>query len=246
MIEPCLLTGEYLVIENFSSLYFFGSLIPSFFFALLSLKGRQHSTQTLLNSKHTLKSPCKHVRTLQKISLQFSLEIKAEDTDHSEYMCGLSFYHILVTSEPETVRNQLKSIPQKYLWTEAEFGIIPMQVNRCASLAESTLGITSPAWKQCLNFTASVLRGRKRLWKIKTWICYSVIHTTSMYLINSSSFLSLLRWLERLQVLKQTGQQLLRAYILCEFWCNRVDGILELLKLPRKLCFSWFCTESMT
>lgn len=113
MIEPHLLIGEYLVIENFSSLYVSVSFIPSISFALFSLKGRQHATD--FAEQDILKSPCKHLCTLQKISLQVSLEIKAQDTDHSEYVCGLSFYHILVTSAPETVRNQLKSIPQKYL-----------------------------------------------------------------------------------------------------------------------------------
>lgn len=47
--------------------------------------------------------------------LQFSSEIKAQDTDHSEHLCGLYFYHVLVTSAPATVGNQLKSILQKYL-----------------------------------------------------------------------------------------------------------------------------------
>lgn len=49
MIEPHLLIGEYLVIENLSSLYVSGSFIPSISFALFSLKGRQHPTQALSN-----------------------------------------------------------------------------------------------------------------------------------------------------------------------------------------------------
>lgn len=78
---------------------------------------RKAASYTDFAEQDTLKSPCKHLCSLQKISLQCSLEIKAQDTDHSEYLCGLYFYHILVTSAPATVGNQLKSIPQQYLWT---------------------------------------------------------------------------------------------------------------------------------
>ena len=92
MLEPCLLTGRFLVTENFSP-----PLHVSFCICLghlqlpssqLYFPWREGSILHRLCWTGYFKQPCKHLHTLEKIPLQSSLEIKAQDTDHSEYLCG--------------------------------------------------------------------------------------------------------------------------------------------------------------